>query len=464
MRKHQQQQILDLIQTLREAQKAGLYADCQDGALCCIDFIDEIMGEGTKTVEFLKEYCELLFKVHNGEADKDILRKSLRQIESSVQNELKSEKIEMVFFPYKASMWDSLESIYLAAKADPNCNAVVVPIPSYELNPDGSLGKMNYDGGDYPKHIPVTDWHEYDIEARCPDVIFIHYSYDNNVSNYSIHPDYYSERLRQFCQKLIYIPYFVVGRHGIIENYCSRLPGVLYSHHVIVESERVRQEYMKYYKNYDKQQSWNGRYGKAEDKFVALGSPKFDCVISTKREKCELPDEWRDLINDKKVVMYNTHMWDWLKNGEQYFKKLRHVFEIFHERDDVVLWWRPHPNTESNFRVKRPELLEKYYNVIEEYKSAGFGIYDDTADLHRAIAWSDIYYGDRSSLAVMYEAVGKQVVIQNVEMTESLEEIFSNVSKENAKQSDDSLKFSTNKDGTAGDAIYEYAKLGVKFK
>jgi hypothetical protein len=192
---------------------------------------------------------------------------------------------------------------------------------------------------------------------------------------------------------------------------------VLYAHHVIVESEAARQSYIGHYKRFDKQLGWNGRFGKAEDKFVALGSPKYDRVINTKAGDCGLPDAWRRLIyrpdgTKKKVVLYNTHMFTWINSGGQYFKKLRSVFDTFRNRDDVVLWWRPHPNTELNFRTKRPQLLGEYRRAVAEYRRAGFGIYDDTADLHRAIACCDAYYGDSSSLVAMYAVTGKPVMIQ----------------------------------------------------
>jgi hypothetical protein len=419
MRKYQRQQILDILQSLREVQKAGLYADCQDGALGCVDFIDEIMGEGTKTVEFLKEYCELLFRVHNGEANKDVLRKSLRQVENSAQNELKSDKIEVVFFPYKASMFDSLESIYLAAKDDPDCDAYVVPIPGYELNPDGSFGKMYYDGGEYPENIPVTDWREYDVDARQPDVIFTHYPYDDNASNYTIHPNFYSKRLRECCERLICVPYAVWPGQSII-GFEAALPSVVFAHHVITESEAVRKSFVGHYKNFDKQLGWNGRFGEAEDKFIALGSPKYDKIINTKLEDYKLPTKWERLIfradgSRRKIVLYNTHMWQWLGGGSAYFKKLRSVFDTFRNNDDVVLWWRPHPNTELNFRSKRPDLLGEYLKIIEEYKVADFGVYDDTHGLHRAIAWSNAYYGDdNSSLIALYRATEKPMLFQDV--------------------------------------------------
>ena len=66
------------------------------------------------------------------------LQKSLNPIKNSVKNEIKVQ-IEAVFLPYKASMWDSLESIWQAADEDPDCDAYVIPIPYYDKNPDGSF-------------------------------------------------------------------------------------------------------------------------------------------------------------------------------------------------------------------------------------------------------------------------------------------------------------------------------------
>ncbi|NMB42298.1 MAG: hypothetical protein GX996_10260 [Firmicutes bacterium] len=55
-----------------------------------------------------------------------------------LKKELMSEKevkLEILFLPYKSSMWDSLESIWRAAKDDPSCDCYVVPIPYYDRKP-----------------------------------------------------------------------------------------------------------------------------------------------------------------------------------------------------------------------------------------------------------------------------------------------------------------------------------------
>lgn len=445
MRNFQQKKILEMTQTLAEANAEikrlflqgevssfqQVLADCQEFVAAICGFIEEIEGEGTQTVALLGEYYELLYRASLAAEQKKSrsflkhLKEQLSKIINSVKTELKPNKLELAFFPYNASMWDSLESVWLAANADPCCEAYVVPVPYYELLPNGTFGKMHYEGSEYPDNVPITDWREYNIETRCPDVIFIHYAYDNSARNARIHPDFYSKRLREHCDLLVYIPYFV-PIDDVVEDYCVTLPGVLYADRVIVQSEAQRQSYIKLFKQYDKQGGWNGCFGNPMEKFVALGSPKYDKVLSAQKEEYSLPEEWERLLyrkdgSRKKVIFYNTHMFTWLTGGDQYFKKLQAVFEFFRSRDDVVLLWRPHPNTELNFRTLQPQSLNKYMRVIKEYQEAGWGIYDDTSNLHRAISISDAYYGDGSSVVALFTAAGKPVMNQQIYEGHSLD-------------------------------------------
>ena len=158
MRKHQQRQILELLQTIDQAQSMGLYADCQRGAQGLVEFIEHIEGEGTQTVALLVEYYELLFRADKGEIGEKPLREHLVQVGNSVRSELKPDKIEIVLLSYNASMADSIESIYLAAKADPDCDAYWILILYFERKSDGSFGTMHYEGADhYSDDIKCTD-------------------------------------------------------------------------------------------------------------------------------------------------------------------------------------------------------------------------------------------------------------------------------------------------------------------
>jgi hypothetical protein len=413
MRKQQQQQILELLDTLREAQSAGLYADAQEGALAVGAFIESVAGEGTHTVKLLEEYCELLYGASMGKVGGKALRKHLIKLENSVRDELAPDRIEVVFVSYNASMSDSILSIYAAAKADPACDAVWLPVPYFEKNRDGSFGTMHYEGAECYGDTDCADWREYDIEARRPDAIFTFNPYDASNLVTSVHPDFYCERLRGLTDLLVYVPYFVTAdADGFPEHFCT-VAGCVYAHKVIVQSEEIRDTYIRVFKK-----TYGSKLGKPEDKFVALGSPKFDAVLRAKRENCELPDAWRKLIGGRKVIFYNTSVGTILTGGAQYLKKLRHVLDVFRERDDAILWWRPHPLSEATYDSMRPELADEYRRIVAGYKRVGFGIYDDTADLHRAIAWTDAYYGDASSVVRLYKETGKPAMKQNPVVSE----------------------------------------------
>lgn len=416
MRKPQQKKILSMLQTISRIQSAESFAECQTASLEIGEYIESIEGEGTQTVTLLEEYCDLLFKAHNGEIGQKQLRKHLIKVENSVRSELKPNRIEVVFIPYKRAMSDSLESIWQEALKDPQCDCYIIPVPYYDRLPDKSFGQMHYEGNLYPPDLHITDWREYDFDERRPDVIFTHFSYDEENSVTSLHPNFYSERLRVLTELLVYVPYFV-NIDGISEEMCDCY-GVMFPHKTIVDSEKARQTYIRVLKKIEKEDNCKGFFGKPEEKFIALGSPKYDAVICAKPEDFDLPEEWRSVIEKpdgtrKKIVLYNTSINASLKNSEQYLKKIRFVLDSFRERDDVVLWWRPHPLIETTYQLMRPALLEEYKHIVTDYLSDSWGIFDDTPDLHRAIMLTNAYYGDGSSLVAIYQCTGNPIMLQN---------------------------------------------------
>jgi hypothetical protein len=413
------------LQASQKEEILRLLEQCQDAAINIGEAIEQEEGEDFVTVTYLEEYCETVYRIYEqvlcGQpADPSKiykkLRKDLIQIENSIKKDIKVH-IELLFLPYKASMWDSLESIWKAADSDPDCRACVVPIPYYEKTPNGALGQMHDEQDMYPDEVPVIDWHTYNIETRHPDAVFIHSPYDSGNRVTTIHPDFYSNRLKEYTDLLVYVPYYVTL--GILPEGLCITSGTLNADRVIVQSESVRQNYIHAYKEFEKSENCEGRYGTASKKFLALGSPKFDKVVCSEKTQFELPDKWKRLIDtghtQKTVVFYNTSINGLLKGNERYLEKLRSVLKTFQAHKNIVLWWRPHPLNKTAVCSMRPELLQEYEQIIMEYRQENWGIYDDTPDLHRAIAWSDAYYGDQSSVEVLFHAAGKPVMQQEID-------------------------------------------------
>ena len=450
MRKFQKQQIMDIFKEIHVVHQQSrdrlaaaeyqtvrnLFADCQETVIQVGEYIENLEGEGTEAVAYLEQYCEKLYhlSIQLEEISAQKAYKSLEGILLKAENAVAHFPVrrEVVFLPYKASMWDSLESVYLAAREDEECDAYVVPIPYYDKNADGSLGGMHYEGGEYPDNIEITYYEDYDLEQRHPDVIYIHNPYDQCNIVTSVPERYFSRNLKKCTDCLVYIPYFVLNEiepddQAAIDgmkHFCF-LPGIIWADKVIVQSENMRQiyinEFIKAAKENEMPEEYTDRK-KLEEKILGLGSPKLDKVHNTRKEDLEVPKEWRKIIEKpdgtwKKIIFYNTTIGAFLQNDEKMLEKIKSVFGTFKEQqDEVALLWRPHPLIPSTIKTMRPELWTEYEKLVQEYQKEGWGIYDDSADMDRAVILSDAYYGDASSVVKVYQETGKPVMIQNVEV------------------------------------------------
>lgn len=449
MEKYKKRELLEIVTILIEANEYiskkidvnsdilfDMLSQCQGTALEIGNYIETYEKIGEPLVRILEEYCEDIYQLSLQLDEESLRRKLVNKIQrellllsNKIQDELPKDKKEIVFFPYKASMWDSLESVWKAAVEDGECEVYVVPIPYFDKNPDGSLGQMYYEGNNYPDYVSITSWEAYDIETRKPDAIFIHNPYDNWNHVTTIHPDFYASKLKDYTTQLIYIPYFILQEIEVdndeaisrINHFCF-LPGVIYANKVIVQSEKMRQIYINEYIKNARIHNLFIDKKELDNKIVALGSPKMDTMLKGKEEDFTIPQEWLKLIQSqdedkKKVIFYNTSLAAFLGDSEQMIMKIKKVIGIFKEiKDEVILLWRPHPLMESTIKSMRPNLWDSYIKIVEQYKEEGWGIYDDSADIRRAIFISDAYYGDWSSIVTLYQVTGKPIMIQDAKL------------------------------------------------
>ncbi len=415
------------------------FIKCQEAAVDLGSYLETLDMDYVPMVRILEDYCEHIYRLSTNIQDESQckklskkIRKQLIQLQNAITYDMPPDKKEVVFLPYKAAMWDSLESVWQAAQKDENCDAYVIPIPYYDKNPDGSFREMHYEADQYPDYVPVTRYDAFDFAAHQPDVIYIHNAYDNWNLVTSVHPQFFSENLKQYTNTLVYIPYFVLdevdpNNEQMVEkirHFCF-MPGIINADKVIVQSEDMKQIYVNEYLKAAKAHGLQGRHldrTYLEQKFLGLGSPKYDRVLSTQREEFDIPKEWQKVIQKpdgsrKKIIMYNTGIAALLTHNEKWVDKIADVLKVFKEnQDETVLLWRPHPLIESTMQSMRPDILRKYTAIKEQYIAEGWGIYDDTADVDRAVVLSDAYYGDGSSVVQLYQQTGKPVMIQNVDV------------------------------------------------
>ena len=111
------------------------------------------------------------------------------------------------------------------------------------------------------------------MERQKPDVVFVHFPYDRNNYVTGILPDHYCKTLQSQTDLLVYVPYFV-NLDDVPWHFCV-CPGTLYADMVAVQSERVRETYVRESKKFEQENQCQGQFGDLEKKFLALGSPEF---------------------------------------------------------------------------------------------------------------------------------------------------------------------------------------------
>lgn len=408
-----------------------LLEKCQALAIQVGEAIEKTQGEDFITVKMLEDYCEQVYQLHekitagkfeDTRHECDILDKSIRMIRKSYRNDIKRKK-EVVFFPYKASLWKYMESTWKEFCEDPDYDVYVVPIPYYYKNPNGTLADEHYDLDEYPDYINAVSYLSFDYEHKYPEMMFIQNPYDETNYTISVHPFFYAKNLKNYTEQLVYIPCFIVDEIDPedgksvknMENYVT-VPGVIHADKVIVQSEHMRKTYI------DALTEFAGKGTRRiwEKKIQGTGSPIYDFVLQNKNNISMCPDWWMNIIvksdgSRKKTVLYYVGISSLLKHEKNMIGKIKATLETFKKaKNDIALIWKPNPTVEENMARLRPQLWKEYKEIVDVFRKEGWGIYDESVDTERVISISDAYYGDPGYLMNLCSKKGIPVMIQNI--------------------------------------------------
>ena len=403
LRKSLKEQILMLLESMHSLQHEGyekrldFFNECQQAAITIGETLESKMQDSIDIVSILERYCELLYELSGKEELEEKYIKCLDEQLAKVETKINAipTVYQIVFFPYKASMWDSMESIWKSFSADERCECVVVPIPYREFDAKTNSWIDCHELSDFPEYVHARDYRTFQVEAERPDMAYIHNPYDDWNRVTCVYPQFFSRELKKHVNKLVYVPYYMTT--GYISPEHLRLPVYEHMDYMIAQSDKFKDgcKGMSYY-----------------DKILPYGTPKADRVIKMCKEGVEVPQEWKDILQGKKSVMLNTSIACFLAHGDVYFQKLLHIFKWFKKREDIVLIWRPHPLLESTVRSMKPHLMEKYQELVAYFKNENIGIWDNTPDITRTIAIVDAYIGeDGSSVVNLFGVAGKPIFI-----------------------------------------------------
>lgn len=433
MKRFEKKHLISLMDTMNEAHQyinkqiesknyeAALLmlGNCQECAIQIGTLIEQAEGEDDDIIKKLEKYCELLYQLSQSQGTGKSSVKLMKQIEKSadiIKNNIKYSiisQIEVLFLPYKASMWTSLESIWKAADEDDDCNAIVMPIPYFNIGNPTKITET-YEGDMFPKDVPIIDYRLYNIEERHPDVIFIHNPYDDNNTLTRVRPEYYSSRLKNNTDCLVYSPYFSYGSYAPGKSdFQYREPGTINSDKIIVQSEKVK----KIFKT----------YGFNDDKLIVSGSPKIDAIVNAKRENVNMPVEWKEKLSDRKIFLLNTHLfyfpvsfYNKTKSGNYGVRFHDEILKAIVNKEDVGMIWRPHPLLKAMVKDRYPECIEYIEYFEKNLLESSNCVVDYSGDYRPAFIYSDALISTWSSLINEYMVLGKPVMIFQRKLSEEV--------------------------------------------
>lgn len=407
------QRILDLTDTISEM--VGVLDQLRDpnpelsDCLMALDIIAEQLMQEEELSPLLIEQFNLVQNsfVMYYEKSAEITSEGLKGIQIHLEALVKlikdtiGTKLNIVFFPYKVSMWDSLATIYEAAKNDPNCVVNVVPIPYYQLSQNDAI--PTYEGDRFPNEVEVTHFTNYDLEEQEPDIIFVHNIYDNYNTLTRVYDQYYTSNLKKYTDMLVYVPYYTASFTPFKKGgfYPYNTPGLKNVDKFILVNNKEKELAL--------------QEGLPEEKLLVLGSPKLDIIQRSLHENPKYPQDWKKKLDGKTVYLINTGCMYFSANPFLALEKLIDIFNIPRFVENSVVIWRPHPLTRISVLKYTPYFAPYFNNLLDKcilsddilYKDI---ILDETDDYINTLLLTDVLISTDSSILNAYLITEKKVL------------------------------------------------------
>lgn len=397
----------------------------------------------------------------------DILKEAIIIMEAQLNR-----KLDIVFMPYNAYMWNSLESIWKSANEDENCNCYVVPIPYYKLiSRDNGVTEQvfTYEGNMLPEYVPVLDYKSFNLEELNPDIIYIHNQYDDCNNATRVDSRYFSYNLKKYTGMLVYVTYGILGPYPVsfYKDFYSFISTRNFDK-VVVQSEafEIIAEYA----------------GVEKSKLVSTGSPKFDALVNS-LEKQEVSELYVNKFKGKTVLLWATTLMKIINGKNRVLDEMEELFNLVKNNPNLGLIYRPHPLEFSYVESKANECFDRYMDLIRDAENTDNIIVDKNPNYYEAFKIADALISDKSSVLIEFMGTEKPVLIYDTGIerdyyNKNVFDIFSNyvvgeddmtvekfidlvINKKDTRKKDrlDSLKtVLANLDGTCGEKTHKYIR------
>lgn len=178
-------------------------------------------------------------------------QKAVEVLGEDREDDTEKGKRNVIFLIPKASDWKYMKLYYdrLISAGD---NVKVVPIPFYDCDLMREPVQTNYEYGLFPDDINLVDYRLIDLSKEHYDEIVISFPYDEFNYTEMVEEKYFSRNLRYQTERLTYISPFettdsqaMSRRDQVAMKHYVMLPGLIYADTVYVQSDNMKQAYIK---------------------------------------------------------------------------------------------------------------------------------------------------------------------------------------------------------------------------
>jgi phosphorylcholine metabolism protein LicD len=230
---------------------------CQNTALLIGNGIEGKYGEGIVAVHWLEKYCEGLYEqsLNWDKESEEILDTLSAEVISKVRELFINSLKQILFLPCKGEWWSTMEPLFDLECMDKTNDVKVIPVPYYYSDYRGKLSEVHTDRdyfvGNEKVRDHLTNFDDYNLAQKHPDMIVVQVPYDGYSASFAIPKGLYTDNLKKYTDKLVYIPCFEPDPPDYEGDIVSasllplvEQPAVVNADSIIIRSSKLRDYYI----------------------------------------------------------------------------------------------------------------------------------------------------------------------------------------------------------------------------
>ena len=443
--KDMNRQLKELINNREYNDVLSLMPEVQQFLVDYTTLVENVKGENRSStlelVNAVQNYCDVLYEMylelnHTGEENiieiaPDVLQgmseklavafdKVVDMINSNVIN-----RKEILFLTVGAKEWKSFDPIYRMYMDKTDHDVYVVPVPMFfkdiygrvNVSEEDMRNAIDYDV--YPDNIELTDWIGYSVELHRPDVIYIQNPYDGENPCLTIPAQFYAKNIRQYTEKLIYVPPFVTGEFGAddhndmynMKHYVTA-PGVIYSDEVWVQSDNIRERYIEKLSGFagkDTHTIW-------EDKIKVNDVAVSESGLTKCKNGFDSHEDYD--VKRKKKLLYCIGLNE-ITEHDDVINRIKKKFKIFEDnRSNIKVDVTFFPEMGETWRAVNDKIADELIKLFDSFDGNDYlaVVNIDVMECEDIVCNYDAYYGSASPLVPIFVGEKKPVMIQDLGM------------------------------------------------